>query len=172
MTGDAVAILGSARSNGNTAAVLTRFLDGRTCDVFDLLALQLAPFDYSQTYPPDAFLDVVRCMIAAPVVVFATPVYWYSMSAVMKEFVDRLSDLLMSQKDLGRQLRGRRFALLSSSEEPDPDPDLVSMFRRTCEYLGVEYLGCVHAKADGPFGDPEFAEQLRALLPLCESLPA
>ena len=91
MTGDAVAILGSARSNGNTAAVLTRFLDGRVCDVFDLLALQLAPFDYSQQYPPDGFLDLVRRMVEAPVVVFASPVYWYSVSAVMKAFIDRLS---------------------------------------------------------------------------------
>ena len=165
MSGDAVAILGSARSNGNTAAVLARFLDGRACDVFDLLPLRLAPFDYSQNYPPDAFLDLVRRMIEAPVVVFATPVYWYSVSAVMKAFIDRLSDLLMSQKELGRRLRGRRFALVTSSEESDPDPDLVSMFRRTCEYLGVEYLGCAHAKADGPFVDAELAERLRPLLP-------
>ena len=172
MSGDGVAILGSARSNGNTAAVLRRLLDGRRCDVFDLLALRLAPFDYSQNYPPDDFLDVVRRMIDAPVVLFATPVYWYSMSAVMKAFVDRLSDLLMSQKELGRQLRGRRFALVTSSEEPDPDPDLVSMFRRTCEYLGVEYIGCVHAKAEGAFGDPALADRFRELLPPAESLPA
>jgi len=170
MTGDGVAILGSARSNGNTAALLARLLDGRRCDVFDLLAVRVAPFDYSQQYLPDDFLDIVHRIIAAPVTVFATPVYWYTMSASMKGFVDRLSDLLMSQKELGRQLRGKRFALLSSSEEPEPD--LVSVFRRTCEYLGVEYLGCAHAKADGPFADPELVARLRELLPPHESLPA
>ena len=48
VTGEGVAILGSARSNGDTTAVLTRFLDGRRCDVLDLLALRFAPSDYSQ----------------------------------------------------------------------------------------------------------------------------
>lgn len=159
-----VAILGSARSDGNTATVLARLVEGCGCAVYDLNELRLAPFDYGQAYPPDAFLDVVRAMVAAPLTVFATPVYWYSYSAVMKEFIDRLSDLLMSQKPLGRQLRGRSFALLASSAEPDPDADLVSAFRRLCEYLGVEYVGCVHAESDGPFVDPALAEQVRRLL--------
>lgn len=163
-----VAILGSARSGGNTAAALARLVAGRRCAVFDLNATRLAPFDYSQAYPPDAFLDIVRAMAAAPVCVFATPVYWYSYSAVLKGFIDRLSDLLMSEKPLGRRLRGGRFALLTTSGEPFPDPDLVSTFGRLCEYLGAEFVGCVHAEGDGPFTDPGVVERVRRLLPDAE----
>jgi multimeric flavodoxin WrbA len=166
----AVAILGSARSNGNTAKVLSRLLDKQNAQVFDLNELALSRFDYRQSYPPDRFLDIVRAMIAAPITIFATPVYWYSYSAIMKGFVDRLSDLLMSQKDLGRQLRGRSFALLTSSEEAKPDPDLVSAFSRLCEYMGVNFVGCVHAEADGSFVDEIMVDRVRQLMDRAETI--
>src|SRR6185436_808617 len=96
--GRALAILGSARSDGHTAALLTRLIEGRDCEIVDLNAARVAGFRYDQRYPEgDEFLAIVRKMIAAPIVIFATPVYWYSFSAVMKNFIDRLSDLLMSE---------------------------------------------------------------------------
>ncbi len=164
-----VAILGTARSGGNTATALHRLIAGRQCVVYDLGVTNLSPFDYSQRYPQDGFLDIVRAMADAPVCVFTTPLYWYSYSAVMKGFIDRMSDLLMSEKALGRRLRGRRFALLTTSGEPTPDPDLVSTFSRLCAYLGAEYVGCVHAEGDGPFADVNVVERVRRLLPADET---
>src|SRR5690349_7472947 len=93
-----LAILGSARSDGHTAALLKRLIDGSDCEVIDLNATNIACFRYDQRYADDdEFLAIVERMIAAPIVIFATPVYWYAFSAVMKNFIDRLSDLLMSQ---------------------------------------------------------------------------
>src|SRR5689334_21094507 len=100
-----LAILGSTRSDGHTAALLTRLIDGFECDVIDLNAARIAGFRYDQHYPADdEFMTIVERMIASPIVIFATPVYWYSFSAVMKTFIDRLSDLLMSKKEIGRRL--------------------------------------------------------------------
>jgi multimeric flavodoxin WrbA len=42
-----------------------------------------------------------------------TPVYWYTMSGIMKVFFDRFSDLLRIEKDLGRKLRGKSMAVIS-----------------------------------------------------------
>src|SRR5690349_24150128 len=111
-----IAILGSSRSEGHTAALLARLIDGIDCEVIDLNAVRIANYRYSQRYDADdAFMGIVAGMIAAPITVFATPVYWYSFSGVMKTFIDRLSDLLVEpNKPIGRQLRGRRWALLSS----------------------------------------------------------
>jgi hypothetical protein len=82
----------------------------------------------------------------------------------MKIFIDRFSDLLGPQKELGRQLRGRRFALVTSSSEPNPDKTLVEAFSRLCDYLGIEYLGCAHARGAGEFVDPNVATKIQGCL--------
>src|SRR4051794_12827914 len=98
-----LAILGSARANGNTAAVLRRLLDGLDCDVVDLSTCRIAPYDYDHNYPVgDQFLALIERAIAAPITVVATPVYWYSYSTPTKVFIDRFSDLLGWRSDLGR----------------------------------------------------------------------
>ena len=126
---------------------------------------RISAFRYDQSYPADdEFLAIVERMIAAPIVIFATPVYWYSFSTVMKTFVDRLSDLLMSRKDVGRRLRGTRWAMVSSGSDPEPDRDLISAFRRTCEYLGVECVAVAYGVEGGAFVDEEAAHRVRSHL--------
>lgn len=168
----ALAILGSARSDGHTAALLKRLIADSDCEIIDLNAANIAGFRYDQQYPADdEFLSVVEKMIAAPIVIFATPVYWYSFSAPMKSFLDRLSDLLMSQKTVGRRLRGGpsrdashrgRWALVSSGSDAAPDPDLSSTFRRICEYLGVEFVAHAYGVEGGAFVDDNAVAAIRA----------
>lgn len=82
----------------------------------------------------------------------------------MKVFIDRFSDLLTSQKDLGKKLRGRRFALLSSSAQPMADKTLVEAFCRFCDYLGIAYVGCAHAQEAGEFVDSEAVARIKSHL--------
>ena len=160
-----LAILGSARQNSNTAAVLNTLITGTPCEVVNLLGCSIAPFTYEQHYPEDdQFLAIVERIIAAPLTIFATPVYWYSYSTPMKQFVDRFSDLLSSEKGLGRQLRGKTFALVTSSSETLPDKTTVEAFTRFCEYLGIEYAGCAHAMGAGDFTDAKAVERIKLLL--------
>ncbi|MGH7132138.1 MAG: flavodoxin family protein [Phycisphaerales bacterium] len=161
----ALAILGSARCDGHTAALLKRLIGGSDCEVIDLNAANIARFRYDQRYADDdEFMAIVEKMIAAPIVIFATPVYWYSYSTVMKNFIDRLSDLLMSQKAVGRRLRGGRWALVSSGSDSEPDRDLFSTFRRACEYLGVQCVAEVYGVEGGAFVDEAAAKMIRAHL--------
>lgn len=131
----------SARPDGNTAAVarhLERELDALT---LDLLEYRIHPFRYDQRYPADdKFLHLIRhAVLPYDHLVFATPVYWYTMSAGMKTFFDRLSDLLMTEKDLGRQLRGKRMSVLSVGERNDCPPHFAEPFRLTAGYLGMGF---------------------------------
>ena len=89
--------------------------------------------------------------------IFATPVYWYAMSGTLKIFFDRFSDLLHYRKDLGRTLRGKSMAMISNSGENDRklglDAELMEGFEmpfvESANYLGMDYLGDVHAWFDG-----------------------
>ena len=86
-------------------------------------------------------------MLGFEQIIFASPVYWYSLSPAMKVFMDRLSDLLdlPDLLDKGRQLRGKRAFILSTSIQTEVSAHFVGALRETFEYLGIHYGGCLHA---------------------------
>ena len=131
----------SARPDGNTHQVanyLARELDAIH---LDLLEYKIYPFRYEQRYPADdKFLHLIRhAVLPYDQIVLATPVYWYTMSAGMKTFFDRLSNLLMSHKELGRQLRSKRMSVLSVGNDAEWYPAFFAPFRLSAEYLGMDY---------------------------------
>jgi multimeric flavodoxin WrbA len=146
-----IAILGSTRSDGNTAKALHRLVHGLPCETVDLSHTKIAQFSYAQNYQDDDFTGIIERIVDAPVTILASPVYWYSYAAPMKIFIDRFSDLLFSKKPLGRRLRGCNFAFLSTGNAPQPDETLNQAFSNFCGYLGITNLGMVYACQDGPF---------------------
>lgn len=157
-----IAILGTLRSDGNTAKALNRLVQGLECDLLDLRDQTIAHFSYAQTYSnDDDFTCIVERIVKAPVTILATPVYWYSYSTPMKIFIDRFSDLLITRKELGRQLRGCRFACLATGSDPNPDATLNQAFSNFCAYLDIKNLGMVYACQDGPFHDENSAVNIR-----------
>ena len=134
-------IVGSARKNGNTMQVARQLQSQLEADIVDLLDLRIGHFRYDQTYPGnDDFLDFVEAqLLTYSHIVFASPVYWYSMSGVMKVFFDRISDLLKSRKDLGRRLRGKKMSVISCAEDAEVNDSFFSAFQLSAQYLGMEY---------------------------------
>ena len=65
-------------------------------------------YDYQHFNANDAFGGIAQKMAEADKIVFATPVYWYAMSAPLKIFFDRLDDLTENLKSLGQELRASR----------------------------------------------------------------
>jgi len=162
-----IAIIGSVRKQkSKTGTITKRLIAGYSCDIIDLKACAVAPYNHEQEYPDeDEFISVVHQIVYAPLTIIATPVHWYSYSTRMKTFIDRFFDLRRSQyKELGDQLKGRNFALVSSSTEPGPDPTLVEAFSRFCEYFGIHYVGCAHAASGGDFCDAEAVARIQGYL--------
>ena len=62
----------------------------------------------------------------------------------MKTFFDRLSDLMSVRKDLGRQLKGKKMAVIACSSDGVEYPALWEPFKLTAEYLDMKYLGHAH----------------------------
>lgn len=131
----------SARPNGDTYRVAQHLARKLDADHLDLLNYKIHPFNYDQAYPPDDdFLRLIaEEVLSRDQIIFASPVYWYSMSGPMKIFFDRLSDLLKSRKDLGRQLRGKRLSVLSVSNDEAINASFYDAFRLSAEYLGMDY---------------------------------
>ena len=111
-----VIILGSARKNGNTTKIVDEIAKESGIDVIDLNDYNISHYDYESKNREDDFLPLIRRILEEyDTLIFATPVYWYNMSGIMKVFFDRFSDLIRIEKETGRKLRG---CLLYTSPSP------------------------------------------------------
>ena len=153
-----VIIQGSSNSKGNTHKVVNYLNNEKRFDVIDLKTKNIGPFDYHFANASDDFLLLMEHIIANyDTIIFATPVYWYSMSGILKNFFDRLSDLLHYKKELGRQLRGKNMALISNSDKNDLVEGFTMPFVKSADYLGMNYLGDTYAW----FSDGEIADEAK-----------
>lgn len=143
-----IIIMGSARSDGNTRAVVDAFVSHTGFSIADLNDHQIGFFEYDMPDRQDDFIPLIEELLQYDLLVFATPVYWYSMSAVMKNFFDRITDLLKWHKDLGRQLRTKSMAMISCGTNDTIGENFAVPFVNTAEYLGMEYYGSIHTWAD------------------------
>ena len=139
-----IVIFGSSRSDGNTFDTAGRIATESSMDLVDLNSLSISPYDYRHENTSDDFLDLAEQMVHADQIVLVSPVYWYSMSAQMKIFMDRWSDLLTIRKDLGRKLKGVRLLLVSCSQDEDLGDGFDLPFIQTAAYMEMKYLGHYH----------------------------
>ncbi len=138
-------ILGSSRRDGDTKKITNHLQSKHDMDIIDLQDYKISYYDYNHANKDDDFIPLMKKIIANyDTLIFATPIYWYSMSAIMKTFFDRISDLLTIEKELGRQLRGKSMAMISCSGHDDRDPQFGKPFTLTADYLGMKYLGDTH----------------------------
>lgn len=140
-----IIIQGSSRSNGNTNKVVRLLMKELEFDLVDLSLKKIGYFDYEFKNQKDDFLSIIKKIANEyEMIVFATPVYWYSMSGQMKTFFDRLSDCLRIEKETGRKLRGKNMAAISCGSDEIETEGFFTPFRKSAEYLGMTFLGNVH----------------------------
>jgi len=145
MKNKTVIIQASSRSIGDTHTIVQYVSNNQNFDIIDLNTKTIGHFDYNFANVDDDFIPLMEEIIAKyDTLIFATPVYWYSMSGILKVFFDRISDLLETHKELGRKLRGKKMAMLSVSNSNDQKEGFSMPFIESANYLGMQYLGDIH----------------------------
>jgi multimeric flavodoxin WrbA len=135
-------VIGTSTRNGNTWKVVQAANANLRLPVFDLADLRISYFDYDSRNLDDDFIPTMEKLVEFDTIGLVSPVYWYSVSAQMKTFIDRFSDLLGPRKDLGRKLRGKGIFLMANGSTDRSVPDTMEgMVKLTAEYLGMRYLG-------------------------------
>jgi multimeric flavodoxin WrbA len=174
------AFLGSPRPNGNTDTLANAVLDGAResgCPVetYALRALRIHPCtgcDYCGRAgrlcifrdDGDALYDAMaRCDLF----LFATPVYWYGPTAIMKAFLDRL--VVFNKPESRPLVRGKTAVLVAAWEEKGmraAEP-MLRLFELGFEYLELRFGPRLLVDGMGPRGaargNTEALDRARAL---------
>jgi len=155
-------LLGSPRKTGNSsvladslakgsihagASVVTLFLHGLDispctgCNACQEEAAQGCVID-------DAMQDVYRKIIEADAVVFASPIYWFSVTAQLKTVIDRIYAVGGGDKNA---LGGKNFGVVLAYADTDPfisgAVNALRMFQDISAYLGATLAGAVYGSA-------------------------
>lgn len=141
-----VVILGSSRSNGNTRKIINYLntLD-KNIDIVDLNNYDIGYYDYEFKNFNDDFFELFKSLLIYDTLILSTPIYWYTMSAQLKTFLDRISDALKGEKkEFGRQLRGKHLAVISCGSDDEIFDGFTMPFIQSAKYLGMNYIGHVH----------------------------
>lgn len=133
-------LFASARDNGNTQQAMEMVVGQHSAEIVNLSHLKIGYFDYDNKNAEDDFIPLIKKLVTHDKIVFVSPVYWYSVSAQMKTFIDRLTDLMSFEKDLGHQLKGKTAYLITSWDNGCPDY-YDKPLEGTCSYLGMTYKG-------------------------------
>ena len=140
-----IILLGSSNCNGETFKVSKYISDKTSYQIIDLKSKFIEPFDYEFNNSNDDFLPLIKEIVNKyDIIIFATPIYWYTMSGTMKIFFDRISDCLKIEKETGSKLRGKEMAVLSCGSDKELKNGFHMPFIETANYLGMKYVGDVH----------------------------
>lgn len=142
-------IIGSARQKGDTRSCVDFVFNQTDHKVLDLLEQNISTYNYTGDYPStDNFKEVTEEILNHDVIVFATPVYWYSMSSLMKNLFDRFTDLVTIQKTTGRKLKNKTVFLLAVGTDPILPDGFEIPFKLTAKYLDMNYKGYLYFSSD------------------------
>ena len=114
----------------------------------------------------DDMADNYPKILAADILVFATPIYWWTVSAQTKLFIDRMYALL--HKDDVSNFAGKKVILINTygGERPNSGPKIVDrMFQDMCKYLNMDLVASV-AVHTGKISDEEVQEAMEHLFDL------
>jgi multimeric flavodoxin WrbA len=155
-------LLGSPRKKGNSAALAAQIAKGAKAagakvETVFLHGLNIAPCKSCYACQKkksrgcsidDAMQEIYPKLLAAEAWIIASPVYWFTMSAQMKIFMDRCFALPAYAKE---PFTGKRIAIAMSYGDADPFSsgcvNALRTFQDAFNYTKAEIVGMVYGSA-------------------------
>ncbi|PNZ68919.1 flavodoxin family protein [Staphylococcus croceilyticus] len=153
-------LFGGSRPEGNTAQITKYALEGLDYNWIDLTQYQLNPVrdlrhekEDIETYPDD-YKEIIDKVLESDTVIFASPVYWYSISASLKAFIDHWSETLIdpNYKDFKEKMAKIDFRLIlvgGDCPKVKAKPCITQM-KYTLDFIGAELNGYIVGTAERP----------------------
>jgi multimeric flavodoxin WrbA len=151
---------GSPREKGNSSLLAEKAAEGARAagaevETFSLHRMDIRPCDACDTCQEtgvcvlkDDMQVLYPKLQEAEAIVIASPVYWFTMSAQTKLFIDRWYALESSQ---GNALKGKQFGIILTYGDTDPYSsgaiNAIRTFQDMFRYIGANIAGMVYGTA-------------------------
>ncbi|MBM7602740.1 multimeric flavodoxin WrbA [Metabacillus crassostreae] len=155
-----VVLHGSTRRNGNTETLTNQAVLGVKVEHIYLRDYEIKPIEdmrHEQSgfgHVNDSYNSIIERIMSHNILIFATPIYWYSMTGKMKNFVDRWSQTIRDKniQNFKRQMeRKKAFVIAVGGDEPSiKGLPLIQQFKYIFDFIGIDFSGYVLGKGNKP----------------------
>lgn len=153
-------IYGGTRPNGNTELLTEKVIDGLKVEKIHLKNFDIRPIE-DLRHDENGFHDVgdnyntvIDLILPHDIVIFATPIYWYSMSGIMKNFIDRWSQTLRDSKYPNfKTTMGSKKAYVIAVGGDNPyvkGLPMIQQFQHIFDFMGTSFEGYILGKGSKP----------------------
>lgn len=161
-------ICGGTRADGNTEILTNRVVEGLGADQVCLKNYNIQPIE-DRRHAKEGFQEInddhqaaIDRMLAHDILVFSTPIYWYGMSGIMKNFIDRWSQIMREPKysDFRNQMSGKQaYVITVGGDQPFlKGLPLIQQFQYIFDFVTLPFAGYIIGKGNKP-GDIDQDEE-------------
>lgn len=174
-----IIFIGSMRKNGNTARLTQSFAEGaarnNNVEIVSVADCKVNPCigcnscftrEGNKCFQNDDMLQIYEKLKNADIVVIASPVYFYGISAQLKAIVDRLHTPMRNTfhiKKLG-------LLLVGAAELPNLFDPVIMQYQMVLDFFKLESIGTVLVRGVKDIGDIENNPALKEAYELGDSI--
>ncbi len=155
-----VVINGGSRPNGNTRILTDHVVKDLQVETIELENYRIEPI-VDERHAPEGFQEVdddyralMDRVMQHDILIFATPIYWYTMSGTMKKFFDRWSQTMREpeyEDFRERMAKKKAYVIAVGGDSPYiKGLPLLQQFHFLFDFVNLPYAGYVLGEANRP----------------------
>ncbi|PJW20018.1 flavodoxin family protein [Geobacillus thermodenitrificans] len=153
-------IYGGTRPNGNSEILTERVIQGiatekiylRDFNIQPIIDMRHSKVGFQERN--DDYNSIIDRILPHDILIFSTPIYWYSMSGTMKNFIDRWSQTLRDPKypDFKSKMASKKaFVIAVGGDDPYiKGLPLIQQFQYIFDFMGIEFAGYILGNGNKP----------------------
>ncbi|MFO7317953.1 MAG: flavodoxin family protein [Bacilli bacterium] len=153
-------IYGGTRPNGNSEILTEQVIQEMAAEKIYLRDYHIQPIiDMRHTEEgfqerEDDYNSIIDRILPHDILIFSTPIYWYSMSGTMKNFIDRWSQTLRDPKypDFKSKMASKKaYVIAVGGDDPSiKGLPLIQQFQYIFDFMGIEFAGYILGNGNKP----------------------
>lgn len=177
-----VIIYGSTRENGNTEILAEKAVKGLDAERIYLKDYKILPIEDLRHSEEgfqevnDDYNSIIERIQAHKIIIFATPIYWFCMSGILKNFIDRWSQTMRDPEYEFKQKMSAKKAFVIGVGGDEPrikGLPMIQQFKYIFDFIGASFAGYILGKGNKPgeiYHDEEAIEQVALMQRRFQSL--
>ncbi|WP_144549603.1 flavodoxin family protein [Bacillus sp. X1(2014)] len=153
-------IYGGTRHNGNSEMLTEHVIKEIESEKIHLRDFNIQPI-IDMRHSEEGFQDrnddynsIIDRILPHDILIFSTPIYWYSMSGAMKNFIDRWSQTLRDPKypDFKNKMASKKaFVIAVGGDDPYiKGLPMIQQFNYIFDFMGIEFAGYIIGNGNKP----------------------